>query len=152
MVNMAARFQLAFLGILSYSSVAELWLTQTARHIQTQKRDSASFGKIKYLRENNTRTEAIIRTTIGMEDECNLRDLDWVDLELLPPTPVFKEFQNMIRALAAGGGVNLESTLEDFRRLSNPKAKDVALVERIIREVRTVIEAVEAQRRGKSEA
>lgn len=152
MVNMSGRFQLAFLGVLSCSSLAELWLTQAARYIQRRKRDSAGLGKVVYLRENKTRTEAIIRTTVGIDDDCSLEGLDWVGLGLLPPTPLFKEFQNMIKAIAAQDGVDVDSKLEDFRRLSNPKAENVVLVERIIREVRTVIQEAEARRKGKSEA
>lgn len=152
MVNMHARFQLVFLGVLFYSSIAELWLTQAARYIQGRKRGTADLGKVICLRENKTRTEAIVRTTIGMEDECNLKDLDWVGLGLLPPTPLFREFQNMIQAIAAGGNVDAESQLEDFRRRSNPKAANVFLVERIISEVRAVIQEAEAKRGGKSVA
>lgn len=153
MVNMQARYQLAFLGVLSYSSIAELWLTQAARYIQIRKRDTAGFGKIRYLRENKTRTEAIIRTTVGMEEECNLQDLDWVSLGLLPPFQVFKEFQKMIRAIAAEeGGRDVESKLENFRTSSNPKAENINLVERIIKEVKMVLEEAETKRAGKSEA
>ena len=152
MVNMGGRLQLVFLGILACSSIAELWLTQAARYIQGRKRGSAVFGKIKYLLENKTRTEAIIRTTIGIPEECNLKDLDWVGLGLLPPTPLFKEFQYMIKTIEEGGSASVESALENFSRLSNPKAENVALVERIITEVRTVIQESEAQRKYKAEA
>ena len=145
MVNMTGTFQLVFLAVLSYSSLAELWLTQTARYIQRELRESAGLGTVAVLTENSSRTEAITRATLGVGTECSLDGLDWVGLKLLPTTPVFSEFQKMLRILAADNGANLESTVAHFRNVCNPKGelglKDVELVERIVNEVRSVIMA-----------
>ena len=143
MVNMTGTFQLVFLAVLSYSSLAELWLTQTARYIQRELRESAGLGTVAILTESKSRTEAIIRATLGVGTECSLDGLDWVGLKLLPPTPIFVQFQKMLGVLAVDNGVNLESILADFRNVCNPKGelgpKDVELVDRITKEVRRVV-------------
>lgn len=139
MVNMTGMFQLVFLAVLFYSSIAELSITQTARYIQRELRDSAGLGAVAVLTENSTRTYAIIRTVLGIEDECSLHGLDWVGLRLLPPTPIFVEFQEMLGVLASNENINVETTLANFRKACDPKGelppKDALLVDRIIKEV-----------------
>ena len=145
MVNMKGTFQLVFLAVLSYSSLAELWLTQIARYIQRELRASAGLGTVAILTENKSRTEAIVRATFGVGTECSLDGLDWIGLKLLPQSPIFVQFQQMLRALAFDENANLESILANYRNVCNPKGelgpKDVELVERIIREVRSVVMA-----------
>lgn len=142
MVNMTGMFQLVFLAVLFYSSVAELSITQTARYIQRELRDSAGLGSVAVLTENPTRTYAIIRTVLGAGNECSLQGLDWVGLRLLPPIPIFVEFQKMLGALACSKGTDIEAALADFRKACDPKGelppKDALLADRIIKEVHEV--------------
>ena len=143
MVNMTGTFQLVFLAVLTYSSIAELVLTQTTRYIQRELRESAGLGSVAVLTENPTRTYAIIRATLGVADDCSLHGLDWIGLKLLPPTPIFKEFQAMLELLSSGE--DMETAFTKFGNSSKiggqRSPKDNDLVERIIREVREVVHA-----------
>ena len=144
MVNMTGTFQLVFLAVLVYSSLAELWLTQCARRMQRELRESAGLGIVAILTENKTRTEAIIRATLGVSEECSLQGLDWVGLKLLPPIPIFVKFQKMLGILAAEKGADLDTVLGEFGsdcKSPGMNPKDAALVERIVEEVRSVVEA-----------
>lgn len=143
MVNMTGIFQLAFLGVLLYSSVAELWLTQCARRIQWCVREAAGLGKVVILTENKSRTEAITRATLAVRDECSLAGIDWMELHLLPPQPIFIEYQKLLNALTAEKVVDIERVIQDFQTACKvdqlgPKNRD--LVNRIIHEVRTLSE------------
>lgn len=146
MVNMSGKFQLVFLGVLIYSSLAELWLTQSARVIQRKFRESAQLRKVVVLRGNQTRTKAIIRGTLSpaVGGRCSLADLDWIGLKLLPKTPIFTGMQEMLRAIS-GTALSKETTvaIDTFRRscynhgtlVNEKQRKDNLLVDRIVREV-----------------
>jgi len=90
MVNMDARLQLAFLGMLLYASTAELWLTVLAHLLQTSSMTSLDFRSTKEVKRNDKRFKSIIQASLGLEKEYRLDKLRWVDLDLLPSTLVFK--------------------------------------------------------------
>ena len=143
MVNMTGAFQLVFLAVLFYSSIAELVITQTARFIEREYRKSARLGTFTVLTENETRTYAIIRATLGVGDKCSLQGLDWIGLNLLPPTPVFTCFQKLLGDLGSTGSTDVEPALDRFKDDCKSGGtlppKDADLVERIRREVRAVV-------------
>ena len=149
MVNMKGDFQLGFLAVLFYSSLAELWVTQCARSIQREIRQAGGLGKAVVLTENKSRTAAITRATLGVEDECSTRGLDWVGLKLLPQMqPIFQQYQKLLNALTAEPPVTLEVAINDFRqncKIDQIGPKDKRLAERIIDEVREIVET-KAQR------
>lgn len=151
MVNMSGRFQLVFLAVLVYSSVAELWLTQSARVIQRQLREIAQLSKVVILRGNQTRTKAIIRATLGPEvgERCSLANLDWIGLALLPKTLIFIGMQDMLRAISPSAQPTEAATAIDaFRQscyhygplLDEKQQNDNQLVDRIVREVEETLE------------
>ena len=143
MVNMTGDFQLGFLAVLSYSSVAELWVTQLARRIQSELRTATGLGKLVVLTENKSRTEAITRATLGAGVECNARGLNWVGLKLLPGQPIFHEYQNLLDNLSADSPMDVERAIGEFRQrcqIDRLSPKDRILVDRIIGEVHSVVE------------
>lgn len=96
MVNMRGYLQLAFLGILFYSSLAEIVATRIARMIREETHLPArSFPVL----ENNTRTRGIIRATIEAHRAIRLTNLDWVGLNRLPDFQIFKDMQEMLRRI-----------------------------------------------------
>ncbi|KAA6413330.1 MAG: hypothetical protein FRX48_03076 [Lasallia pustulata] len=146
MVNMSGKFQLVFLGVLAYSSLAELWLTQSARAIQRKLSESKHVSRVVVLRGNQTRTKAIIRGTLSPEvgESCSLANLDWIGLSLLPKTPIFVGMQDMLRAISASAEPNEVATaVIAFRQscynhgtlLDEKQRNDNQLVDRIVREV-----------------
>jgi len=88
MVNMSGYLQLGFLGILLYSSAAELWLTVLANEIQT----TTFHGTLstKRVKMNDKRYKSIIQATLGLDKDHRLDKLRWIDLGLLPPMTVFQ--------------------------------------------------------------
>jgi hypothetical protein len=94
MVNMSGYLQLGFLGILFYSSAAELWLTVLARGLQI----STSHGTIsaKGVRMNDKRYKSIIQATLGLHKDHRLDELDWIDLGLLPSMTVFQAMMSTL--------------------------------------------------------
>ncbi|KAL1971956.1 hypothetical protein VTN31DRAFT_2044 [Thermomyces dupontii] len=96
MVNMRGYMQLAFLGILVYSSLAEIVATRIARMIREETHLPArSFPVL----DNNTRTRGIIRATIEAHRTIRLTNLDWVALNRLPDFQIFKDMQEMLKRI-----------------------------------------------------
>ena len=144
MVNMTGDFQLGFLAVLFYSSIAELWVTQCARRIQRDMRQAAGLGKATVLTENKSRTEAISRATLGLENECNTKGLDWVGLKLLPQLPIFQNYQILLEALTSDTNLGFENLAATFRqdcKFDQISPKNQNLVERIIREIKETLES-----------
>ncbi|KAI4134728.1 MAG: hypothetical protein LQ347_001274 [Umbilicaria vellea] len=151
MVNMSGKFQLVFLGVLVYSSLAELWLTQSARVIQRKLRESAQMSKVVILRGNQTRTKAIIRGTLSpdVREKCSLAGLDWTGLNLLPKTPIFTGMQDMLRSISASTQSNeVAMAIDTYKKgcynygtLTNEQQqKDNQLIDRIIQEAEETLE------------
>lgn len=99
MVNMAAALQLGFLGLLGYSSLAEILATQIGRKLQLAearaevlRNEHRHSVEPTFLRENLTRSMGIIRATL----RCEL-DVKWFTLKLLPPANA--PFENMVDLL-----------------------------------------------------
>ncbi|KAJ5355571.1 hypothetical protein N7517_010180 [Penicillium concentricum] len=97
MVNMKGALQLAFLGVLVYSSLAEIGATRIARHLQTKAHGHIFTARVL---NNQTRSLAIIRATLQITPECRLRGLDWVKMGLLPPMRVFEKMQELLREIS----------------------------------------------------
>jgi hypothetical protein len=94
MVNMSGYLQLGFLGMLLYSSAAELWLTVLAHELQTVTFHGTLSAK--GVKKNDKRYKSIIQATLGLDKDHRLDELRWIDLGLLPPMIVF---QAMVSAL-----------------------------------------------------
>ena len=103
MVNMTAELQLGFLGILGYSSLAEILATQIARRLQAEARGGAMWNKHghrlepTFLRENPTRSVGIIRATLT----CELDGKMWFKLKLLPTNAPFEKMVDLLNELKA---------------------------------------------------
>ncbi|GLB34420.1 hypothetical protein LshimejAT787_0113040 [Lyophyllum shimeji] len=105
MVNMAAYLQLAFLGVLGYSSLAEILATQVARKLQARslkrvdegKKGSSGAREPVIVKENRTRTKGIIRATLL----CGLEGEMWFKLKLLPHIVEFEKMLPVLDALQA---------------------------------------------------
>jgi hypothetical protein len=106
MVNMAAYLQLGFLGVLGYSSLAEIMATQVARKLQARARgrglrtatagEKVGYGEPTFVCDNRTRTMGIIRATL----KCGLDGQMWFDLGLLPQDNlVFKRMVDLLDRL-----------------------------------------------------
>jgi len=87
MVNMTGYFQLGFLGMLFYSSVAELWLTVLANELPTDTFHCSLSTKMAGL--NDKRYKSIIQASLGFDRDQRLDKLRWIDLGLLPKMTVF---------------------------------------------------------------
>ncbi|KAJ5902204.1 hypothetical protein N7495_002732 [Penicillium taxi] len=97
MVNMYGYMQLAFLGVLVYSSLAEIVATRVARILQTKAH--GPIFKAEVL-DNKSRSRAIIRATLEVIPECRLRNLNWIKMGLLPPMLVFHKMQDLLEGLS----------------------------------------------------
>jgi len=107
MVNMAATLQLGFLGLLVYSSLAEIAGTQIARKLQGEahRRTGGRFTMDPtILRNNQTRSMGIIRATLM----CQLNEDVWFKLKLLPE---IVPFQRMMRLLEEVKNVDNETEM-----------------------------------------
>ncbi|KAI9787830.1 MAG: hypothetical protein M1816_007397 [Peltula sp. TS41687] len=93
MVNMGGYMQLGFLGLLLYSSAAELWLTILTRKLQTQYADSRDFECV-LVGNNEKRYQSIIHATLGLEEEYRLDKMRWINLGLLPSMQIFQAMVN----------------------------------------------------------
>jgi hypothetical protein len=98
MVNMYGAMQLAFLGMLIYSSIGEILATRIAGHLQHAHRRHARLFPII---DNATRTQAIVRAALEVDAASSLAGLDWIGLTLLPPMQVFKNMQQLLKDLGA---------------------------------------------------
>jgi hypothetical protein len=87
MVNMSGYLQLGFLGMLFYSSVAELWLTVLANELPTDTFRRSLSTKMAGL--NDKRYKSIIQASLGFDQDQRLHKLRWIDLGLLPKMAVF---------------------------------------------------------------
>lgn len=153
MVNMHGTIQLGFLGVLVYATVAEIGATRIARILQTSAR-----GQIPkaFVRNNSSRSKAIIGATIGVAPKCRLAGLDWISMGLLPKMPAFEEMQTLLKNIGEiigdikGGKPPLEGTLRDEaikseceEFITKMKARDperMRLAERIKKEVYETME------------
>ncbi|KAJ5175767.1 uncharacterized protein N7482_001644 [Penicillium canariense] len=109
MVNMHGRLQLGFLGVLVYSSVAEIGATRIARILQTNARGPIHKA---YVRGNSTRSLAIIRATLETTARCRLTGLDWISMGLLPDMLVFREMQALLEDINRIQGIDQENLQE----------------------------------------
>lgn len=97
MVNMHGNMQLGFLAVLVYASVAEIGATRIARILQTKSQGPISKDVV---RNNATRSLAIIRATLEVNSQCRLTGLDWISMGLLPNMPVFQEMQSLLAEIS----------------------------------------------------
>ena len=101
MVNMAAVLQLGFLGLMGYSSLAEILATQIGWKLQAEARGEVVRNKDRhsveptFLRENPTRSKGIIRATLM----CELDEKMWFTLKLLPAIAPFKKMLDLLNEL-----------------------------------------------------
>ena len=94
MVNMSGYLQLGFLGMLLYSSAAELWLTVLANELPNDTFNrSCSFKRSEI---NNKRYKSIIQASLGFDQNHRLEKLKWIYLGLLPEMTVFSAMVNTL--------------------------------------------------------
>lgn len=99
MVNMNGYLQLVFLGILVYSSVAELWLTALSRQLQPSWLSSVGACSTSETKRNNKRYKSIIQASLQEKSEFRLDGLDWISLGILPQRDVFEALMITMRYL-----------------------------------------------------
>ncbi|CAI7616555.1 unnamed protein product [Penicillium discolor] len=140
MVNMKGALQLAFLGVLVYSSLAEIGATRIARHLQTKAHGHISMDRVL---NNRTRSLAIIRATLQITPECRLKGLNWVKMGLLPPMQVFQKMQELLREISEieqsidRPGVAVKEKCDNF--LNDVDPSEQMLAKRIVKEVRETL-------------
>ncbi|KAJ5457382.1 hypothetical protein N7530_012656 [Penicillium desertorum] len=136
MVNMKGTLQLAFLGVLVYSSLAEIVATRIARQLQTKAHGRIYADKVL---NNDTRTKAIVRATLEISTECRLSDLNWVKMGLLPPMRVFEKMQKLLKDIS-----DIDQSVDDRRAavkkecaafIHSVEPSEQMLAERIVKEV-----------------
>lgn len=142
MVNMGARLQLAFLGMLLYASTAELWLTVLAHLLQTSSIVSLDLRSTKEVKYNDKRFKSIIQASLGLEKEYRLDKLRWIGLDLLPSTLVFKAMVEVMDFLNGCNENNAIVQAEEqfYKRCEEERltANDIETMDRIWSEVKTV--------------
>ena len=126
MVNMSGYLQLGFLGMLLYSSAAELWLTILANDLQT----AAFHGTLsaKMVTMNDKRYKSIIQATLGLDEDHRLDELRWIDLGLLPPMTVFQAMVSTLdylNNLDAPKGPGIPSNLVEAKAIFDVACKDL---------------------------
>jgi hypothetical protein len=104
MVNMRGYMQLAFLGLLVCSSLADIVASRFANQLDAEVLNASTC----LLLESSTKIQAIIRATVEVDAPYRLQGVDWVELGLLPPLAPFRrmvsvlaqvnEFQNSVEA------------------------------------------------------
>jgi hypothetical protein len=134
MVNMNGYLQLGFLGVLLYSSLAEIIITNLGRSLTDR---GFHYGNTCPVIRNETRTKGIIRATIGVQGRCRAKDLHWIDLGLLPPLEIFRSLERLLDILSGLDPATDEKLTSDaiheFR--VNAAEKDKGLADRICKEV-----------------
>lgn len=145
MVNMRGYMQLAFLGVLAYSSLAEILATRLAGGLQYLVQGS---GKTCEVKNNKTRTQGIIRATVEVGPEFRLTGLDWVKLGGLPDLKIFREMSALlgrINDIQSRSTAELEPDFSQeierefssfYQSLENP---DHPLANRIVSEIRDAL-------------
>jgi len=151
MVNMRGVFQLAFLGVIVYSSLAEIVATRIARILHTKAKGPLTFAIVDH---NKTRTKGIIRATLEIERSCRLEGLDWIELGRLPPNQVFKDMQSLLGIINKMQGdeedgepvpdpvsrnQDLEVMFADFINKQTSRERDLA--RRIVAEIKDALKA-----------
>ncbi|KAJ5457416.1 hypothetical protein N7475_008804 [Penicillium sp. IBT 31633x] len=140
MVNMRGALQLAFLGVLVYSSLAEIGATRIARHLQTK---AHGYISVDQVLDNATRSLAIIRATLQIQPECRLKGLNWVKMGLLPPMRVFEKMQELLEELGESeqGLVHSPGVVDAMctRFLGEVDSTERRLAERIVTEVKDTL-------------
>ena len=98
MVNMYGALQLAFLGVLIYSSLAEILATRLTASLQ---HEHLRHARLFLVGNNARRTQAIIRASLEVDPASSLAGLDWIGMTLLPPMQVFRNMQTLLLELNA---------------------------------------------------
>ncbi|KAK6540150.1 hypothetical protein TWF694_008971 [Orbilia ellipsospora] len=123
MVNMRGYMQLGFLGVLLYSSLAEILATQLSRQLQTKLKGMITYSLVD---DNLFRTTGIIRATVEVPSNRRLKGLNWLELELLPNWPIYEEMQSMLSRVneiqekvesdphGLDGDLEVERAIQDF--------------------------------------
>ena len=97
MVNMRGYLQLAYLGILSISSIFDILVTIIARAIQLR---AIRYGDNRIIRSSDNKwTSSVIRAALEVEDRWSLQDLPWIELGLLPDTELWTNFCELLPQL-----------------------------------------------------
>lgn len=126
MVNMAAYLQLGFLGVLGYSSIAEILATRIARELQARARreNGGVSSQPTFIWGNATRTMGIIRATLL----CGLDKDLWFRLKLLPQTEVFAGMLALLDELKmVEGERGMQAAIAGFKtQFGAPGESDVA--------------------------
>lgn len=122
MVNMNGLMQLAFLGVLVYGSVAEVWLTVVDQMFQTGGMSFLGPYSTHTVAANDKKYKSIIQACLGLDDIHRLGPVTWTELGLLPKRQPFlaleQAIQDLQNAASANGGVpeegHLDAALEEF--------------------------------------
>nr|OQO32092.1 hypothetical protein B0A51_00630 [Rachicladosporium sp. CCFEE 5018] len=131
MVNMAAWWQLAWLGTLALASLSELIITILVRRIQNI---AVNYGEVcNGVKENETWSNAIIRSSLSVAEHFSLAKLDWIGFGRLPDIPVFRNLCNLLPQLRAGTTMNSVAVVANLMQGEDESRR--ALAERLSREI-----------------
>jgi hypothetical protein len=160
MVNMRGYLQLAFLGLLLCSSLAEILASRFANQLDAEVLRASTC----LLLESATRIQAIIRATVEVETAFRLQCIDWIGLNLLPPMGTFQRmvslfaevnrFQDGVEAgeetVPTQGPVHHTSMEEAFQKFTEGEdGLHHALANRILQDVKMSLEMWWERQKGR---
>jgi hypothetical protein len=120
---MQERFQLGFLAMLAYSSIAEIALTILSRQLQLK---SHRFNTAAKVLENDKWFKSIIQATLGLDPEHRLDKMKWSEYHLTPDRQPFlgmfsaMEYLNQHETDSGALGI----AIRDFRKCCAGLSKD----------------------------
>jgi hypothetical protein len=142
MVNMSGAFQIIFLVILAYASIGEIVLQVLSHSLPPTgfiAEDNAA------ILNNATRSKAIIRATLGLNEVTRLK-INWLDLKLLPPLPAFRLLQDFLTKMDGVDWAHIPEraepeiqALQAHIETQNLPVKPKGLCNRVVRELQETI-------------
>ncbi|OQO02599.1 hypothetical protein B0A48_12127 [Cryoendolithus antarcticus] len=141
MVNMAAWWQLAWLGTLALASLSELIITILVRRIQNI---AVNYGEVcNGIKENETWSNAIVRSSLGVAEHFSLAKLDWIGFGRLPDIPVFRNLCKLLPQLRAGTTMNSDAVVAKLMQGEDESRRGLA--ERLSREIDAALKQVKTE-------
>ncbi|KAL2848232.1 hypothetical protein BJX68DRAFT_255837 [Aspergillus pseudodeflectus] len=140
MVNMRGYIQLAFLGLLLCSSLAEIVASRFYSQLDTEVFNASTC----LLLESTTRIQAIVRATVEIDAAYRLHGINWIELGLLPPLGTFQGMDRVEageETVPAQGPVHHKSVEGAFQQFTEGvESSHQTLANRILHDVQTSLE------------
>ncbi|KAH8803415.1 hypothetical protein F5884DRAFT_861743 [Xylogone sp. PMI_703] len=141
MVNVNGYLQLGFLGMLIYSSVAELWLAVLARELQMAAYEYQVLCSARDVKGNDKKYKGIIQAALGLDEDHRLDVSSWIELKLLPDLPLFRAVLHTLQTSNNQSAKEdiLDGVRDEFNsRCGRRGTGDTETKERIWREIERV--------------